>query len=263
MTNEIRPASTVALCKITTQWPFKILFLKRSEKAAFLPGAYVFPGGRLEKADYEFGQFLARDHSNTKRICGYFTHDVTTVAAHVGAAIRECLEETGLSLLRYSSEDAVPVYYGSTALKNLIDYPKQQKVSPLLDNLWPISWWITPPGEARRYNTWFFLGLIADEAHVQNMDAEISEALWLFPHDALKRHQAQDIFLAPPTRTILERMSITESLEEFLSFVDKPLRPIAPCFVDEEGQKILVLPGDRLHHESQPSRMPLHTRYQF
>jgi 8-oxo-dGTP pyrophosphatase MutT (NUDIX family) len=265
MTNEIRPASTVALCKITIKWPFKILALKRSEKAAFLPGAHVFPGGRLDQADHDFGDFLALDHQNTQRICAFFSADQRKVAAHLAAAVRETLEETGLSILRISShEKSTPC--DPITVKRLIKDPNFRAscgVKPSLDNLWPISWWITPEGETRRYNTWFFLGLIDEESQVKDHDPEISEAVWIHPQEALQKYEAKEMFLAPPTRTILERMAQTHGLEDFLSYVDQPLLPIEPFFVEHNQQKLLVLPGDPLHHEQRRASMPLSTRYVF
>ena len=59
-------------------------------------------------------------------------------------------------------------------------------------------------------------------------------------------------------------MAATESISEFLSFVDRPLKPIRPFFIDDErGEKVLILPGDPAHHEQERPRMLLSTRYDF
>lgn len=262
MTPKIQPASTIAICKITTKWPFKILALKRSEKAQFLPGAYVFPGGRLDPSDNHLATFFMHDQVNATRISSFFGGSAKDTLAHLACAIRECFEETGISLLKLKSLDN-SISYDIFALKQWLtaaQIPKAQ--TPVLDNLFPISWWITPEGEVRRYNTWFFLGLIADEIE-PIINNETSDALWLYPDEALDAYAKGHMFFAPPTRTILERMNSTASLTDFLTYVDKPLFPIEPFFVEEQGQKILILPGDALHHQPKKSLMPKSTRYPF
>ena len=45
-----RPAATVLLMRDTAQGP-EVLMTRRSAKASFAPGAYVFPGGGIDAAD--------------------------------------------------------------------------------------------------------------------------------------------------------------------------------------------------------------------
>ncbi len=60
----------------------EILFVRRSDALAFAPGAYVFPGGRIDPAD----RASAEDRATT---------DVDDMAARI-AAVRETGEETGI-----------------------------------------------------------------------------------------------------------------------------------------------------------------------
>lgn len=263
MDQEIRPASTMVIANFESNWPYRILLIKRSEKAAFLPGAHVFPGGRVDKRDEKFGLFLAKDHVNSLRIKSFFAQKtLPIVMAHLSAAIRETLEEVGLSVLHLSNH-RFPC--DADTLRHLIlESSMQQEFQvPRLDNIWPISWWITPKGEARRYNTWFFLSIIAGVPETKSHSDEIKCADWLSPTEALELYASGDIFLAPPTRAILERMVITKSLGDFLSYVDCPLRPIAPYFIQEHHKKWLVLPGDPHHSDPLPSKLPPLTRYAF
>lgn len=260
------PASTVVLCNVTTKWPHKILLVKRSGKARFLPGAHVFPGGSLEPKDHEFGTFLARDEKNIARITSYFSELPEMIAAHISAAIRETLEESGISLLRYYDRDSTSSC-SSAMLKELFNGTNASH-KPSLENLWPISWWITPAGETRRFNTWFFLATVTSEAvedgFLSERDKETEDHLWLSPTECLARYREKQIFLAPPTRSILERMAVTATLEEFLTFVDRPLFPIKPQFIaGTNDQKYLVLPGDPLHQDRISAKMPPSTRYEF
>lgn len=251
------PASTVVVCRITTKWPHKILLIKRSERATFLPGAYVFPGGRIEEQDHAFAKILARDTTNSSRVRSSFDDD-DNYLTYVAAAIRETLEETGVSLIK--TLDA-------PTLLNVISNANESNHHITFSSLWPISWWITPHGETRRFDTKFFLALIDDErslaTHQPINDEGICDLRWLSPAEALLAYAEQEIFLAPPTRSILERMVATTSLDDFLRYVDTPLRAIRPHFIEEDGNKTLVLPGDMAHSEPERPLMLLHTRYKF
>src|SRR5579871_114743 len=260
-------ASTVVLCRITTKWPHKILLVQRSKRAAFLPGAHVFPGGRVDISDQFLARFLAKDVKNLKRINAYFNPPPST-AISVATGIRETLEEAGISILcviRNQEKQHVKM----AALAQLIKDASfgEASLMPVLDNMWPISWWVTPKGESRRFDTIFFFATISEEMATDETlvsDGESIGRLWVCPKDALNLHEKATIFLPPPTRSILERMVGTESIDHFLSFVDKPLWPIHPQFTDDtNGKKILVLLGDPLHPKAGRSAMPVNTRYTF
>lgn len=264
------PASTVVLMKITTDWPYKILLLKRSPHAKFLPSAHVFPGGRLEHSDRALEPMLRSDVHNCERFLHCSNMDLSRVLYHLAGGIRETLEETSISILRVQTKHGaslLPAYELSAVLADPQQY--QERLRPALDNIWPISWWITPNGEARRFDTWFFLALVEADGEAKATgptpsDQENVEKLWISPQEALCSYNDGHIFLAPPTRTVLERLANTSSLEDFLSFVDKPLRPIRPLFIKSpSSEKTLVLPGDPLHPEEAPSHLPLSTRYKF
>ena len=61
-----------------------LLMVERSSKMAFAAGAAVFPGGRVDEADYDFAKALGHG-------------DVEEYGARI-AAIRESVEETGIAV---------------------------------------------------------------------------------------------------------------------------------------------------------------------
>lgn len=254
-----KPASTLVLCNVTTDWPHKVLLVKRSEQSAFLPGAHVFPGGRVDENDKQLAAWLKTDEQNFKRIANYFPEH-HAVAEHLASAIRETLEETALSIAKVRSSET-DFFLSPEQLKELLAQGTCP-YKPKLDHLWPLSWWITPQGETRRYDTNFFLALMSPHrsAHCQG---ETQQPIWLHPKEALELYQNGSIFLAPPTRAILERMAFSASLADFISFIDYPIEPICPYFVDHNSGKLLVLPGDELHHNKKKSAFIIKTRYQF
>ena len=73
-----QPSATVVLLRNTSQ-DFEMLLLQRATKLAFHGGAWVFPGGRIDAADYAGAP-----------------RDVETAARR--AAVRETREEAGLEI---------------------------------------------------------------------------------------------------------------------------------------------------------------------
>lgn len=161
--NAPRRAATVLILRASpgpgdaTGTPPEVLLVQRSRAMAFMAGAYVFPGGRVDEADGdgdgdgEAGQALA-----TRR-----------------CAAREAREEVGLDL-------------------------PDPAAMPLL------SRWITPSAESRRFDTDFFLAALPAGQEVRIDAAEIIDALFLTPQEALRRAGAGQIFLPPPTLSNLE-----------------------------------------------------------
>ena len=92
-----RPAATIVLLR-DGERALEVLLLRRSRSAGFVPGAYVFPGGRVDRSD--------ADEELTTRVDGLTAEsaalrlsledDPTTALAYYLAAIREAFEETGI-----------------------------------------------------------------------------------------------------------------------------------------------------------------------
>src|SRR5258706_15528847 len=95
---EPRPASTVVLVRPSTA-RFEVFLVRRSDSIAFMGGAHVFPGGRVDPADHI-------DHIDTTidGMTGAAARmpDLPAEAAiaHHVAALRELFEEAGLLLAR-------------------------------------------------------------------------------------------------------------------------------------------------------------------
>ena len=86
MTDELPPAIPAATVVLLRDAPTGVetLMLRRSSKLAFAGGAWVFPGGRIDPADYPGGTLS--------------TDDADVAAAARVAAVRESMEEAGLAV---------------------------------------------------------------------------------------------------------------------------------------------------------------------
>ncbi len=47
----LRPAATVIVLRPAVTHPFDVLLVRRNDSVAFMAGAHVFPGGRLDDTD--------------------------------------------------------------------------------------------------------------------------------------------------------------------------------------------------------------------
>ena len=124
----------------------------RGRGARFMPGSYVFPGGRLQRCDFRAwpGEAVGPDEDAK-----------TTLRALARAAIRETFEETGLLIGRPCGE-------GSPRL----DRPGPERgietafaaaaLAPAVDTLRLIGRAITPARSPIRFHARFFL---ADAEH--------------------------------------------------------------------------------------------------
>ena len=74
------------------------------------------------------------------------------------------------------------------------------------DALVPFAHWTPPPVAPKRFATWFFLA--PAPGGIEAVDgSEIHEHLWVTPHDAMRRRDAGEIELAPPTFVTLHMLS--------------------------------------------------------
>ena len=84
------------------------------------------------------------------------------------------------------------------------------------DALVPFSHWTPPPITPRRFLTWFFLAA-APVTDVVIDGGEIRDHGWMRPIDALRRRDAKEIELAPPTWVTLHELSSWDCVEEALT----------------------------------------------
>ncbi len=173
-----------------------VLMGKRSEHHAFMPGKFVFPGGRTDPHDgrvpvadnlheAELGKLLASAGSRA---------NPTRAKAIALSAIRETYEEAGLLIGK-------PAAF-STSHSGWQGFA-HHGVSPTLSSMRFIARAITPPGRVRRYDTRFF-AIWRSEIALQLKNGgptnELQELVWL------PISKAQNLDIPMITRTILDEL---------------------------------------------------------
>ena len=171
-----KDAATLILVDRTATIP-KVLVGKRHDKVVFMPGKFVFPGGRVDKSDNRVPVAAPIPKElETNLLKG--SPKITPSRAHALAiaAIREACEETGLCLGRKSN--------GPTpALDGAWKPFAEAGLLPDPSGLFLIARAITPPGRVRRFDTRFFTADASAIAHrvegVIHAEAELVELVWV------------------------------------------------------------------------------------
>ncbi|GJD45714.1 hypothetical protein AFCDBAGC_3591 [Methylobacterium cerastii] len=154
----------------------KVLMGRRNAGLAFMPGKFVFPGGRIEPGDKRMPVAGALpDYAEAA-----LTRQVTRPPHHLGralalAAIRETFEETGLLVgtREYGPPEDVPAGWEAFATHGVL---------PDLEALHFVARAITPPKRVRRFDTRFFTvdrrAVAAEEPGRVSDTSEFTELAW-------------------------------------------------------------------------------------
>jgi 8-oxo-dGTP pyrophosphatase MutT (NUDIX family) len=155
----------------------KVLVGRRHDKVVFMPGKFVFPGGRVDKTDHRVPVAAPiTQELEANLFKGSPKISASRAKSLAIAAIREACEETGLCLGR-RTDGAAPKLDG--AWKPFAD----ASLLPDPSGLFLIARAITPPGRVRRFDTRFFTADASTITHrvegVVHADAELVELVWV------------------------------------------------------------------------------------
>ena len=172
---EPRDAATLMLIDRSGATP-KVLLGRRHHGHKFMPGKFVFPGGRLEPHDAEMSRISdLHPDIQAKLNTRVASPSADFARALALTAIRETAEETGLLLgVRRDAPPATPGEIWTEVAK--------AKVHPDLGQIHFIARAITPPGRPKRFDTRFFTADATSVAHkiegVVGPESELVELAW-------------------------------------------------------------------------------------
>ena len=252
------PASTVILLRDGDPG-LEVLLVQRHKATAFMGGAYVFPGGKLDPLDASDAVRShlrsADDDAMLAALGPTETIDATTARALFVAAARETFEESGV-LLGTTPRNAAEIAVQRARLNAgtpFSDVLSALEADLALERLVPLSRWVTPAVERKRFDARFFLCAVS-RAHSDRASIEEHETIasrWLTPKDALALHHAATIDLPPPTLRTLELLDPHTTAEAAIEAARRSSPPLVrPAFHALDTGWLLALPGDPLHPES-------------
>ena len=253
----------------------EVFMVRRHQDTAFMGGAYVFPGGRVDESD----------NDGSESWCDGLPHALSqlptldreaAVAYHVAAA-RELFEEAGVLLARdaggrfvsLSGGDAHArfktyrheVHDGRTTLRAVVE---RERLRLALDALVLFAHWITPPIDTRQFDTRFFMARVPPDQTPAHDDTETTHSSWMTPAAAIEQSLGAQIVLPPPTWTTLRELQRFASVDDAMSWarIRRVVARMPQLFV-QDGVRVLVIPGDPLHPEPVVGERPLETRFEF
>ncbi len=155
----------------------RVLMGRRHQGHTFMPGKFVFPGGRVEPEDRRMAAAGALDSVVEEKLNRRVSRPSSAFARAIAlAAIRETFEETGLAIgvADYGApEDPPPGAWASFAAAG---------VYPALDGIDFVARAITPPGRVKRFDARFLVidaRAIAKRVEgVVHPEAELVELVW-------------------------------------------------------------------------------------
>jgi 8-oxo-dGTP pyrophosphatase MutT (NUDIX family) len=246
---EPRDAATVMVLRQAADG-VEVLMLRRTAAMKFAPGAYVFPGGSVDAAD--FSAEIGWQGPDPAEFGSRLGAPPELARALVCAAVRETFEESGVllagppdgTLAAPSGEsweaDRVAMTSGTLTLAQLLS---RRGLVLRADLLVPWARWITPEAELRRFDTCFFAAALPAGQLATGHQAEADKSAWLRPADAIEAAKAGTISLLPPTATTLNEFTQCGDLADILG-QRRAVQPIEPRVVVEKGEAWLVIPDE-------------------
>ena len=264
-------ASTVILMRAGAQGKdsgFEVLLVRRSSKSAFVPSAYVFPGGKVEPDDClpEMANYCRKDDL-IKSIS--FLDGAPSTQSALGiltAAIRETFEEAGILLVRQESgkatsfdknvEEQLLSYRTNLNRGNLkfLDLLKKEKFVLAVDRLYYFSRWITPELSPLRFDARFFIAEVPEGQKAFHDGDEVTKHIWITPAQALQRYSQRKIYMVAPTVVTLEELSRFQTVNEAIeSIANKNIKAVLTRLIIENNETQEHTPDGRIFRNFEPA----------
>lgn len=193
----------------------EILMVRRHKDINFAGGAYVFPGGKVDKIDLEYPISVPLFPDD-------YNQFITT-------AIREVYEESGLVIGNTTKELKT-----SDNLKDreeqTEEFIKSIEVESLSHHITPFARWITPKAYKKRFDTRFFLARAPYGQEALPDNYEVVEAIWVEPSVFIEEFRELMMF---PTIMNLKLLSQSSSVDEAMEHAkSRKIIPVEPRLVD-------------------------------
>lgn len=248
-----RAAATVVLLRDAADG-MEVFMVKRHGLSDVLGGAYVFPGGKVDRADADPGvlQQLSAPLEGLHAALGEPELDTATAAGFFVAACRETFEEAGVLLA--AGARARHVESAQTRAREGLYFGEiLARLELRLDwsNVVPWSRWITPRAPAmfnKRFDARFFVAAVPNDQEARHDNHEATGSFWLRPRVVLEQYWAGEINLAPAQIMSMAALARHPHLADVLAAARGRRPPVIQPepFTHEQGRAI-AFPGDARH----------------
>lgn len=253
---DAKHASTVVLMRQGDGEPggLEVYLLRRHVDMAFAAGMCVFPGGGVDRRDFDADiGWVGPSPAEWAELLGT---DEAFARALVCAAVRETFEESGVLLAGPTEETVVADTTGEdwesdrrrleareVSFTEFLDRRGLKLRTDLL-RLW--GSWVTPVFEPRRFNARFFVAELPAGQVTRDVSTESDHVVWMTVREAIRAVDAHEMLMLPPTYcTCLEIYDFTHPDEALAAAESRDLSSVEPqAVVDEQGAYLSI--PDRL-----------------
>jgi 8-oxo-dGTP pyrophosphatase MutT (NUDIX family) len=262
-------AATILLVRdrVRGKGPLEVLLLERHLDSDFAGGALVFPGGKVDDQDRELdaARWTGRNPKGWRERLG--TETDAEARGLLVAAVRETFEEVGVLLATDEEEEPVTADQLRSASfrearRRLCsrderwDWRRWLEDEALVLDLRSLefwSWWVTPEGQHKRFDTRFFLAVLPPGQAPAHDDVEATSLGWWRPEDALAAAERGEVTIIFPTRRNLEalaRFGTADAARQAARDGQVDTRRIQPKVVKVGGELFVQHP-----YEDEPQRI--------
>jgi 8-oxo-dGTP pyrophosphatase MutT (NUDIX family) len=253
--------------RVRGQGPLEVLLLERHLDSDFAGGALVFPGGKVDTQDRELdaARWTGRNPKGWRERLGTATD--AEARGLLVAAVRETFEEVGVLLATDEEEEPVTADQlrsasfrearrRSCSRDERWDWRRWLEDEALVLDLRSLefwSWWVTPEGQHKRFDTRFFLAVLPPGQAPAHDDVEATSIGWWRPEDALAAAERGEVTIIFPTRRNLEalaRFDTVEAARRAAHDGEVDTRRIQPTVVKIDGELFVQHP-----YEDEPQRI--------
>ncbi|MDA0327699.1 MAG: hypothetical protein O2958_01610 [Gemmatimonadetes bacterium] len=239
-----KPAATIVLLR-DAEPGMEVLLMRRSRSAGFVPGAYVFPGGRVDGSDASpeaIERLDALTPASAGRRLELDDGDPPAIAYYL-AALREAFEETGILVGLRPDGSSPPTAAEDSVVDSIRDDVMEDRISFAEavgrlecriagDAVEYLAHWITPRAEPRRYDTRFFAAKVRAGSTPIVDPREMTDAIWVTAAEALRRADSGTLPMVFPTIKTLEQLAPFRTAGEALAAIGRvPVRTILPKLI--------------------------------
>jgi 8-oxo-dGTP pyrophosphatase MutT (NUDIX family) len=239
-----RPAATVVLARDGEHAP-ELLLLRRHRSSGFVPGAWVFPGGRVDDDDAAADLVALLPELPDEPPAAYWL-----------AGIRELFEETGVLLARDVTGVACPDGVRNAEVRShrdrlldgsatLLDVLRTLDMLPDTSRMVYCAHWITPVAEPKRYDTRFFIAELPAGCDTAPDERETDAAGWYTAARAVEAFREGELPMVFPTIKTIQRLVGFRTVDDMLErFRSAHVPPVLPRLVrTEDGVGIVLDPN--------------------
>ena len=228
----------------------EVLMVLRNRSLKFGGGSWVFPGGRVDEADY-----LGADD---RSVSDGLVSGPPDTPPDTPAAYADVAETTHLDVSSAIADvEASPEKFAAAQRAAVRETLEETGLVVSVDDLVCFSHWIPPPIAPKRFATWFFVVAAPEDQEVEVDGGEITDHSWLRPADKIRmRNEGEEDDMLPPTYVTLTELAAKETATELLKFAKARKPPLYATKIATSGEDAISLWAGDAGYETADADLP-------